>query len=117
NNNAVLPIATPTKHKNRRKRKRGFRPAHNSFFVSARPCGYVRNMRAGLFIAVPIAAAILAGCAAPGGRSVVNRRNDFVGCTDFAEYAISPGAVPGELVLTSPEIAAHNSWDELIVSW
>jgi Peptidase_C39 like family len=43
--------------------------------------------------------------------------NQFVGFTEFSSFQTSPGDRPGERVLTSPEVDAQISWDELIVSW
>jgi hypothetical protein len=41
----------------------------------------------------------------------------FIGLTNFADFTKSTSATPGELVLTSPELAAPINWDELVASW
>ncbi len=69
------------------------------------------------FLILLLLAAVLPGCLAPARRPPSLPRNDFAGLTNFSAFATSPGSAPGELVLTSPEITARNSWDELIISW
>ena len=73
-------------------------------------------MRSRLLISL-LLAAILSGCVFSGHHPSSSSRNDFLGLTNFSTFTTSPGTVPDELVLTSPEITAHNSWDELVVSW
>lgn len=68
------------------------------------------------FLILIALATLLPGCLSPG-RWPSSPRNDFIGLTNFSAFVASPGSAPGELVLTSPEITARNSWDELIVSW
>ena len=45
------------------------------------------------------------------------RGNQFIAFKSFSAFKKSTGLVAGETVLTSPEIRARISWDELIVSW
>lgn len=45
------------------------------------------------------------------------RGNQFLGVTNFAQFARSPGAQSNEVVLISPVIQAALDWRELIVSW
>jgi hypothetical protein len=45
------------------------------------------------------------------------RGGQFIGFKSFSAFRKTPGARPGESVLTSPEIVARNNWDELIASW
>ena len=45
------------------------------------------------------------------------RGGQFIGFSSFSAFEHSPGARSGEVVLTSPTIAARIHWDELIASW
>jgi hypothetical protein len=45
------------------------------------------------------------------------RGGQFFGFNDFSSFQSSAGEKPGERVLTSPEIKAGISWDELVASW
>jgi hypothetical protein len=45
------------------------------------------------------------------------RGGQFIGFKSFSAFNKSPGARPGETVLTSPEIVARLNWNELIASW
>jgi hypothetical protein len=45
------------------------------------------------------------------------RGGQFIGFENFCAFSKSPGAYPGERVLTSPEICANIQWNELIASW
>ena len=55
---------------------------------------------------------------AAAGEGELDRRGaQFIGFTDFGAFAESAGALPGEKVLTSPEIAARIHWNELVASW
>ena len=45
------------------------------------------------------------------------RGGQFIGFKSFSAFENSPGARPGEIVLTSPEIVACLNWNELIASW
>src|SRR5581483_10893364 len=60
---------------------------------------------------------LLAGCAGFNQREAAERRNDFVGISDFSSFAISSGAKPVQTVLESPPISSRCDWNELIVSW
>jgi hypothetical protein len=46
-----------------------------------------------------------------------NRGGQFIGFTHFSAFEQTAGARRGEIVLTSPQIAARIHWDELIASW
>ena len=74
-------------------------------------------MRVRVLLVSLAAAALLSGCVAPGNHNAITERNAFVGFKDFSTFTQSPGGSPEEMVLTSPEIIAPISWDELIVSW
>jgi len=56
---------------------------------------------------------IFLGESAPGA----DLRNQFIGFTNFSTLEKTPGTNSGETILTSPEITAHLTWDELVVSW
>ena len=58
---------------------------------------------------------LLSGCCTPR-KAGVGERTRFIGLKDFSKFA-KAGSASGEVVLTSPEIAAPIKWDELIVSW
>jgi hypothetical protein len=60
---------------------------------------------------------LLAGCATTSHRTFIPDHKYFVSFTNFSQFAESSGDVPGETVLTSPEIASPNPWNQLIVSW
>jgi hypothetical protein len=45
------------------------------------------------------------------------RGGQFIGFKSFSAFNKSPGARPGETVLTSPQIVARLNWNELIASW
>ena len=45
------------------------------------------------------------------------RGNHFIGFTNFSVFEKAQGSATNESVLTSPEISAGLSWDELVVSW
>ncbi len=45
------------------------------------------------------------------------RGGQFIGFKSFSAFDQSPGPHTGEIVLTSPTIAARIKWDELIASW
>ena len=45
------------------------------------------------------------------------RGGQFIGFKSFSAFEKSPGARPGEIVLTSPELVACLNWNELIASW
>lgn len=74
-------------------------------------------MRDRSLILISAVALLLAGCATTPHRAFVPDHKYFVSFTNFSDFSPSPGAVPGETVLTSPEIAAPNPWNELVVSW
>ena len=61
-----------------------------------------------------VLAALLARLPAEGEAA---RGGQFLAFTNFATFGRAPGALPGETVLTSPEITARIGWDELIASW
>ncbi len=62
-------------------------------------------------------AVLLAGCATTPHRAFVPDHKYFASFTDFSQFSQSPGDVPGETILASPEIATPNPWDQLVVSW
>jgi hypothetical protein len=68
-------------------------------------------------ILISALAILLAGCATTPHRAFVPDHKYFVSFTNFSPFAESPGDVPDETVLSSPEIAAPNPWNELVVSW
>ncbi len=72
-------------------------------------------MRFVLCLAV-MSTVLVSGCCTPR-QAAASKRTRFIGLKDFSQFAQTPGATPGEVVLTSPEIAAPINWDELIVSW
>jgi hypothetical protein len=74
-------------------------------------------MRMRPLILVPLTALLLAGCATKSRRAFVPDNKYFVSFEKFSRFSKSPGDIPGETVLTSPEIAPPNAWDELVVSW
>ncbi len=45
------------------------------------------------------------------------RGSQFIGFARFQGFSQSGGQLPGEKVLTSPEIAARVHWDQLVASW
>ena len=45
------------------------------------------------------------------------RGNQFIGFDHFSAFERSRGTKPGEIILTSPVIAARINWQELIASW
>ena len=63
-----------------------------------------------------LAAALLALTVAPA-RGFDARGSQFIGFKSFSIFEQTPGARRGEIVLTSPQIAASINWDELIASW
>ncbi len=78
----------------------------------------MRDMRFDVESALVLAVALLV---IPGTSWAVDaakaKRCAFVGITNLSDFARSPGALPGETVLTSPEMAAPIAWNELVVSW
>jgi len=55
--------------------------------------------------------------AAAGAGELDPRGGQFIGFARFSAFAPSAGELPGEEVLTSPELAARIHWDELVASW
>ena len=45
------------------------------------------------------------------------RGGQFIGFKSFSAFAQTAGARRGEVVLTSPQMAAQINWDELVASW
>ena len=45
------------------------------------------------------------------------RGGQFIGLKSFSRFEKARGSRPGEIVLTSPVIAAQINWDQLIASW
>lgn len=62
-------------------------------------------------------AGLLAGCATSSHHAFKADPRYFASFTNFNEFSQSTDQVPGETVFVSPEIAAPNPWDELVVSW
>jgi hypothetical protein len=61
-------------------------------------------------------AALISSCATPPP-AALQQRTSFIGLKDLSRFTQTPGAAPGEVVLTSPEIQPPIDWDELVVSW
>ncbi|MDB6064844.1 MAG: Peptidase like family [Pedosphaera sp.] len=78
---------------------------------------WTRFMRARFLIVLLSATGLLAACAAPADGTALAQRNSFVGFKDFSSFTKSPGSAPGEIILTSPEIASPVAWDECVLSW
>jgi hypothetical protein len=72
-------------------------------------------MRLAVSLAI-MTSVLLSGCCTTR-KSAVGDRTRFVGFKNFSRFTQTPGAAPGEVVFTSPEIAAPINWNELIVSW
>ena len=64
-----------------------------------------------------VAAGVLAWLAVWPAAADEPRGRHFIAFTNFTAFARTPGASPGETVLTSPEIPARLAWNELIASW
>src|SRR5579872_6297873 len=61
-------------------------------------------------------AGLLAGCATPQ-RNQVSSPGHFTSFADLSNFSQTTNGVSGETVFVSPEIAAPNPWDELVISW
>jgi hypothetical protein len=69
------------------------------------------SLRATLFIA----AALVTG---PGLAADFDFRGaQFIGINGFSSFTKSKAAIPGDIMLTSPEFVTERPWDEMIVSW
>ncbi|MDB6110863.1 MAG: hypothetical protein JWR69_2613 [Pedosphaera sp.] len=61
-------------------------------------------------------AALISSCATPPP-AAVQQRTSFIALKDVTSFTRTLGAAPGEVVLTSPEIAPPIDWNELVASW
>lgn len=73
-------------------------------------------LRASRFIRGPLLVSILLGSSC-GALAFDSRGAQFVGFDRFSSFEKSRGAIPGEVVLTSPIIEADIHWDQLVASW
>jgi len=73
--------------------------------------------RTNLFSIPCLAALFLSASITMAQPPAPENRNSFVAITNFSNFSDSPGATPGEIILTSPQINTAIAWDELIASW
>jgi hypothetical protein len=69
--------------------------------------------------AIALLSPLLAGCTTSMTVEAVHQagRSHFLGITDFSAFSRAAGSNIGEVLLTSPEIAAPIDWNELVPSW
>ena len=73
-------------------------------------------MRGHWLILLSLTAGLLGGCAT-SQRGLISAHRHFTSFTDLSGFSRSTDQAAGETVFLSPEIAAPNPWDELVVSW